>query len=305
MKLDELVQIIENAGGCEWAQESAVDLLPKINHLEATGGFEKLFKQLRQAKEPGDFRGRVLEVNFAGQFLKYHGNLRYEAKQGRPGDIDFCWQVNDHKVFIEMKLLQEDQKTKAQIQSQTMQRGVFFICRDNDHIDIVRLQRDIINKATIKKFDPVPKPGTLNFVAIDLTEIELGMVDLSDCLLAVGGNPLVLQYGHHSHTVSDVVGVFESKTRPFSPAELAWVREIHAIPNDQPHPRDYIHGVIFLNRSPANKALLGYELRARLIINQHLPIERSVLDQVIGEFYKAIPFADAKQTQRSEYAGSR
>jgi hypothetical protein len=90
--------------------EQAEEFLKKITRLETAGAYD--FTQLKTAKEPDDFRGLVLEVNFANLFVQKGIQLRYEAKQKMSGDVDFCWYVNGDHVFIEMKLLGQDQKTK-------------------------------------------------------------------------------------------------------------------------------------------------------------------------------------------------
>jgi len=63
MKLDELQQTIAQSGGGPFAAEYAERLLRKIQRLDATGRCRELVAQLRSAREAGDFRGRVLEVN--------------------------------------------------------------------------------------------------------------------------------------------------------------------------------------------------------------------------------------------------
>jgi hypothetical protein len=63
MQLDELKGIIKAAGGGENALAYAEALLVKINRIESEKQYAALLGQLRNAKEQGDFRGRVLEVN--------------------------------------------------------------------------------------------------------------------------------------------------------------------------------------------------------------------------------------------------
>jgi len=108
MKLDELKVIIKAAGGGENALAYAEALLVKINHIESEKQYATLLGQLRNAKEQGDFRGRVLEVNFADCFLRKGIVLEYGVKQGMSGDIDFGWNIDGHKAHIEMKLLGQD-----------------------------------------------------------------------------------------------------------------------------------------------------------------------------------------------------
>src|SRR5688572_5511264 len=101
MERDELIAIVKAAGGGENALAYTDDLLAKVNGLEAAEAYDKLLKQFGTAKEEGDFRGRVLEVNFAYAFLRHGITLDQAVKQGMKGDIDFRWNLADHAVYFE------------------------------------------------------------------------------------------------------------------------------------------------------------------------------------------------------------
>src|SRR6266480_3361083 len=105
MQLDELPAIIKAAGGGPNALAYTDPLLTKINRLEATGRYQPLLAQLTSAREAGDFRGRVLEINFAEAFVKKGIELAYGVRQGMSGDIDVLWRIGPRDVFIEIKLL--------------------------------------------------------------------------------------------------------------------------------------------------------------------------------------------------------
>ena len=110
MQLYELKTIIQGAGGQHYAQEYAEALLEKINRIESTGSYKNLIVQFSAAGEQVDFRGRVLEVNFLNLFLQKGFYLQYSAKQDVAGDIDFCWDLEGYRFFIEMKLLGQDKR---------------------------------------------------------------------------------------------------------------------------------------------------------------------------------------------------
>jgi hypothetical protein len=118
-----------------------------------------------------------LEVNFAHLFVI---GLQYGAKQGMSGDIDFCWLVNGHQVFIEMKLLGQHKQTKDEINRQLEAAGKFEICNSDDTKDVARIQRDIFEKSSTKKFNPKPQPTWINLVAVDVSELQLGTVDIKN-----------------------------------------------------------------------------------------------------------------------------
>src|ERR1700730_2119958 len=157
MQLDELTRIIQAAGGGPNAIGYAECLLTKLNRLEATNHYGALIAQLRAAREQGDFRGRVLEVNFADLFVEKGLDLEYGVKQGMKGDVDFCWSVAGHKVFVEMKLLGQDKATRDSIRQQLDCAGVSSTFITEDTRDVARIQLDIVQKSSSRKFNPKPE----------------------------------------------------------------------------------------------------------------------------------------------------
>lgn len=269
--LDTLKKAIKAAGGSAYTLESAEALLVKIKKVEASPGGSKLLVQLIKAKEPGDFRGRLLEVNVAAHFLERNIDLFYEVKQGMTGDIDLRFDVNGRPVYLELKHLGLDHQVSACMTHQIEQSGTYSIVQNNDLGDIVRLQRALISKASTKKFNPNPAVGVINLVAVDVTELQLGTVDYCDCLLAASGNGLVHQHCHPACLRPSVVGIFEPiDQKALSADQNRWISEVHQIPSGTPHPRSYIHGAVFLFRTPAETAALSYEVRAVLVWNENL-----------------------------------
>lgn len=267
MDLQELSNIIQNAGGKSNALEYAHAIHKKIVAIEQTGAFNGLMKQLRAARQPGDLRGRLLEVNFAYQAIAQGRTLKYGVRQGMSGDIHFGLALGAYEVFIEMKLLGQAAATKQSMVEQESRTGFSSISL-NDVSEIGRLQRDIVQKATTRKFNPAPQSGWINFVAVDVAELQIGMIDLADCLLATGGNWLVRKHCSEYCTRDEVVGVFERpNTASLTPDQQHWVATILNVPHGQPHPRDYIHGAIFLFREPRETAALSYDLTAIIAWN--------------------------------------
>ena len=293
----ELKAIIQAAGGECWALDDADALLEKINRLETAGGYGSLLTQFRSAKEPGDLRGRVLEANFADLFVQKGIALQYgakQAKQGMSGDVDFCWCVNGVQVFIEMKLLGQDQMTKNAINQQLENTGFCATLISDDTRDVARIQRDIFEKSSTKKFNPQLEPTTINLVAVDVSELQLGTVDIGDCLLAAGGNELVASHCHQTFQRTAVVGVFESAGKTLTTEQAEWVRCYHGPSGaDIPHPRDYIHGVLFLFREPRERAALSYELRGAVVWNPAL-IDDARAKPVLEAFHQIVPRAEFK-----------
>lgn len=291
MELNELIAIISAAGGGTNAVAYAHALLPKLKRIKNLPHGEKLLKQLKNARNAGDFRGRLLEVNFADLFLQSGHTLEYGAKQGRSGDIDFCWTANSRRIFFELKLLGESQskdKTMAGENAANAKNGNYLERLDTN--DIVRLQRDLMSKSSTRKFNSVPEADWINLVVIDVSELQIGTVDAGDCLLAAGGNPLVSRHFDETFTREDVVGVFEKPTseRAFSSAQLKWIEDVIRPPVGSPHPRDYIHGALFLFRVPAEKAALSYDLSAVLVWNT-ARISKDVGGEVCSAIHEVVP----------------
>lgn len=289
MQLDELQATIKAAGGGCNALDYAEPLLKKINRLEGAGGYETLLAQLKSAKEEGDFRGRVLEVNFANLFVESGTPLQYGAKQGMLGDVDFCWHVDEYQIFIEMKLLGQDKKSREAINQQLEDTGFYRMCFSEDTVDVARIQRDIFEKSSIRKFHPLPLPNWINIVAVDVSELQLNTVDIADCLLAAAGNEITARYCHPLTLRPAVVGVFEGAGKALSPDQVEWVKCFHKFSSSgDPHPRDYIHGVLFLFRHPDARAALSYDLSAEIVWNPELMNEKCA-KAIFGSLRQIVP----------------
>jgi len=290
--LNELEQIIRNSGGASTAVEYAARLLEKIHRLEATGRYEQLFQQLRSCREQGDLRGRVLEINFADQFLRNNQKLGYGVQQGMSGDIDFLWCVSGMELYIEMKLLRQDKETRDAMNAQIEAGGVFSTLISDDTRDIARMQLDLIGKATTRKFNPKPQASWINLVGMDVAELQLGMVDSADCVLAAAGNNEVRRfYPHGFFNRPDVIGLFERPVEAhLTQAQKNWVSAVHRVPSRSPHPRDYIHGALFLFREPKDTAALSYGLSTVAVWNSAL-IMREQVTSIWDVMKQFVPFA--------------
>ena len=273
MKIDELRDAIKKTGGGENALAYAGALLEKINRLEPTKRYNALLKQLMASRQQGDFRGRVLEVNFADLLVKQGLDLRYGAKQGGKGDVDFCCPIGGREVFIEMKLLGQDQATRDSINQQIEAVGISSTLITKDTRDIARIQLDLFQKSSHTKFNPKPEKNWINLIAIDVSELQLG---------TAGGNTVAASFFDFSIVYDlilyqaalrpDVVGVFEQLEKP-SPTQGQWKAGIHKVPQGAAHPRDYIHGALFLFRDPKETAALSYALRSAIVWNAAIVTE--------------------------------
>lgn len=273
MKIEQLRHSIQKAGGGDNALAYADALLEKINRLESTKRYTALLRQLSSSRQHGDFRGRVLEVNFVDPFVKQGIDLCYGAKQGSKGDVDFCWTVNSQQVFMELKLLGQDQATRDSINKQLEAIGRSSTVVMDDTRDIGRIQLDLFQKSSTTKFNSKPAKQWINLIGIDVSELQLGMADVCDCLVAAGGNSVASRHCSAADLRPNVVGVFE-RLGTLTPLQKEWVSGVHKVPAGAPHPRDYIHGALFLFRQPSETAALSYSLSSAIVWNPAMVTEK-------------------------------
>lgn len=289
MDKQELVCIIKRAGGKTHAIGYADELLQKVNKLEENGGFCGLMKQFKTSSEEGDFRGRVLEINFANCFIEKCFDLTGPAKQGGSGDVDFLWKLENYNIYIEVKLLRQDKKTLDSIKQQLQKNGKFSVFKSVNG-DIIRLQRSILEKSSLKKFSHSPKSSWINLIGIDISELQLGAVGIRDCLLAAGGHQALQYYFNESEFCPDVIGVFEDiNGRKLSNGQSTWVSGIHKIEDNFPHPRDYIHGVVFFFRNPIETAALSYKFVSVVVWNNNI-VDDETRFNITSSLKQILPF---------------
>jgi hypothetical protein len=188
----EIERVIKAAGGSNVARKDLGPLGIKIRRIAKLAKYSGFFRQFLKAKNEGDVRGRLLEIHFLEHFLRQGISLNHAVKQGHSGrgNIDFAWQLPGYQICFEIKLLGQDKKSRDAMNQQLVTSGRHT--EQGDEIDdIIRLQRAIISKSSTTKFNPRPEPSIINMIAIDVSELQLTCVDVDDCLLAAGGNPLV------------------------------------------------------------------------------------------------------------------
>jgi len=246
-----------------------------------------LLEPIRTARDQADLRGRLLELNLAYQFERAGFHPEVCAKQGGTGDMDFRFAVSVDEVFLETKLLRQDEATTTQINSQLAASNNFGVARSDDTEDIARLQRNLIQKANPRKFDAVPKANWINLVGIDVSELQLGMVDVGDCLLAADGNPVATAHCHDSVRRPNVVEVFE-RLSSMTPGQTKWASELDALVGSAVHPREYIHGAVFLFREPEDTAALVYKLTAAIVWNSAL-VTHAIARDLAPALHQIVP----------------
>lgn len=284
-----IARVIKSAGGNNIVLDDLGPLGIKIRRIAQLPKYSDFFRQFLKAKNEGDIRGRLLEINFLDHFLRQGISLDHAIKQGHGGrgDIDFAWQLHGYQICFETKLLGQDKKSRDAM-NQLVTRGRYST-QGNEIDDIIRLQRAIVSKSSTTKFNHRPQSGVINMVAIDVCELQLNCVDVADCLLATGGNPLVSQLYHAACTRAGVVGLFENSLNgTLTEAQHQWVKNILKTEPNVPPPQTYIHGVLFLFRDRRDTAALSYELSSAIAWNPII-ISPHISGLLARPIYSVIP----------------
>jgi hypothetical protein len=69
--------------------------------------------------------------------------------------------------------------------------------------------------------------------------------------------------------------------------QMNWLCRYQHLAEGSPHPREYIHGIVFLFREPWDTAALSYDLSAFIVWNPAL-IAINVVEQIETQFRKVV-----------------
>lgn len=270
-----------------WPQvwEDQLDgLWSKIEHLPRGRGFQRLRSNIKSSNDKSNLIASVLEVTFAYQFESAGIELDYEVKQdsSQPSSVDFRWKVAPGlAVYIETRLLQQDRATTESIEDQLRASNAWSVVKDgeDDQQDIIRVQQVIIEK--VQKEDGTPTKflvrdqGTINIVAVDVSEIILGMFDHDDCLLVGLGDPAVASICQRG-----IFGLFQ-ELRPDYPDRIHVLAEAYA------HIKNTLRGILFLFKRPKREPF-NYSLEHLLVWNTSL-MEKGDVAVISEQIKRAMP----------------
>lgn len=254
-----------NGHAAEDNDPRVISLAAKLDLLKETRRYQSLLGNLFGASDPANLQSLLLEAVFAFQFESAGKPLQYEAKQ-RDDDntsIDFLRQLpSDNKLYIEMRLLQQSNWITGDIAEQVEFFGGYAVTLDGeqDKKEVLRLQRTVLEKAQDKHGRPIKfaeaRDRQFNVIAVEVSELQLGMVDLDDCLLVTYGDPAV-----HRINQRGVVGLFQQVDASYPQQLLEAAKMFEAF-------RSNIHGVLFLWKTPPGPA--DFELQYFLACNRAL-----------------------------------
>ncbi len=276
---------ITNSRGVLPAGDELAHLLAKIDGLEQTGRHASLLDQLAKANDKANFLAALLEVTFASQFESQGLQLAREIKQTpeMPGSVDFRRSFAGGHLDMEVRLVQQDQKTTDQIREQLDQGPFFAVAMDAgaQMKAICRAQNIILSKiqdpddGTPAKF-AAPQAGVTNIVVVDTHDLFLGGIDVDDCRLVAYGDPAV----QREYRLG-LFGLFQ-QLHGADGAELQQHYERFT------HARATVHGLMFLFRTPGS-GIFNYGLLQFMCWNSELiDVDRSAI--AMAEIHRAIPF---------------
>lgn len=257
-----------NASGyhVDATDDRLVPLVEKIGFLQVLGRYQGLIASLLAANDQSNLKSLLLEATFAFQFERVGKSLRYEV-QRRANDetsIDFLRHpASLREICIEMRLAQQRQATTHAIEQQLQQTGYYEVIQDgnDDRAETLRLQRIIHEKVVNAVGQPIKftsgTADTYNVVAIEVSELHLGMTDGLDCVLAMYGDPAVPEMARRG-----IFGLFQ-KVRAEYPDY------IHQMASTFSYFRSTVHAVLFLWKVPRGAAI-DFQLQYVLVHNRVL-----------------------------------
>ena len=277
-----LHSIVEQFGGAD--DEEIEGLREKLNYIGNTGRYDGLIKSISAANDKSNFLAAIFEATLAFQFESAQLPLEYEVKQDSDDDssIDFLRRMDSGiSIYIEARLLQQDAATEQSIKNQLESSNFYQIAMNgnDDRDSIIRLQSVILSKVQKKNGTPVKflrvDKDIVNIVAINVSDLILGTIDIHDCLLSTCGDPYVDEMFKRG-----IFGLFQKALSGDS-------QEAHEIARSFVHVRNTLSGVLFLFKS-SNSGSLNYELEQYFVWNRNLANDAHV-EEVYSEIKRAIP----------------
>lgn len=241
-------------------------LAKKLDFLLETNRYSRLISRLLDANDGANLRSLVLEVTFAFQFENARIPLRYEVRLRSDDEtsIDFlCESESGKELCIEMRLVQQRQMLTTLFEQQLRESDYFgtILDRADDRADTLRLQRLILEKAVNSRGERIKfesgGANSYNIVAIEVSELHLGMIDHADCVLAAYGDPAVPQLARRQ-----MFGLFQ-EPRPEYP------QHIHDVAARFTPFRQAVHAILFLKKIPSENPI-NHRLKYLLIRNRQL-----------------------------------
>lgn len=267
----------------------------KLELLATRGNYNELLKSLFLSNDLSEFNSYVFEILFVHDFESKNIPLSYEVNQipNECSSIDFCYHTDNHKIYFELRLIQQRNWITTQIESQLAANNICeTLLNGNDETDeAIRIQNLILSKCqttdgTPTKFFTV-KDGELNIIVLNISELHLGMIDKADCFLPMYGDRNVTFLYRRG-----IFGMWQASPLPNSEIEQKCYEKFR-------HFRETIHGVLFVRYVKGsgylNKMFIDRELEYFAILNNNL-LSKETSDLVGKELASFLPsWLDKKQ----------
>jgi len=265
------------------APDEVAGIVKKLEYLDRLGRYTLLLKNLTKCNDINNFKSIIVEATFAYSFEAVNMPLFYEESQteNQESSIDFLLNTQDGKnIYFEIRVNQQQKQTQKEIAQQLSQNNMYSVSWNGmeEQKDIIRLQSNILSKVQGK--DGVPTKfftatsGVFNIVAVDITELLLGVVDKNDCILAAYGDPYVEERYRRN-----IFGLFQKPKQNYPDFILDVYKKFF-------HFRKTIHGILFLVRHSLSGPL-DFELRYLLIQNIDL-VSDSMAKLLDNELLRAL-----------------
>jgi len=239
------------------------NLTKKLEYLDKTGRYSLLLKDFFKCNDINNFKSIVVEATFAYSFEVVNIPLYYEIAQSNDhnSSVDFLLKSqNGKKIFFEIRVNQQQKQRQDEIASQLKLKNMYSVSMNgtDEQKEIIRLQSNILSKVQDKNGNPIKffttEPGVFNIVAVEITEMILGVVDKNDCMLTSYGDLYVEERFQRT-----IFGLFQKP-------EQHYPDHIMEMSKHFSHFRKTVHGILFLVRHSISGPL-DFDLRYHLIPN--------------------------------------
>ncbi len=275
-KLYETLQRFGMSNPADWQDYIGI-LLRKLEFLNDLGRYDGLLKTIFSSNDKNEFNSYAFEAAFAFDFEINGHQLKYEVNilPDSLTSIDFCYETGESKIYIELRVVNQRNALTGFMEGQLKHYGSFEILQDGEEeqSETIRLQNLILSKCQ-DKGNPIKfrhEEGNYNFIVVFVSALHLGMIDKTDCLLAMYGDegvPSIFRRG--------VFGLCQQLSEHATEEERQYYEKFN-------HFRETIHGVLFVknaSRGGDPKYLVDLELQYFLVGNNTI-LEKKECDVII------------------------
>lgn len=251
--------------GIDAPSEDIDTLQNRVSYVLDKKKYNRLVRDIYRENDKNNFYSKVFEVHiaYAIEIAGLKSVYEINVRDGDNSNIDFFVDDDGFSLFIEAKLKQA-LNTRADIEQQLQIDNTYslFMNDDEQKSDILRLQSDILSKlqrqdGTRIKFSD-PDNISANVIAINVSDLILGMIDPYDCILACCGDSGVSK----EHLKKGVVGIFEQRI-------MTQYSDDQSLVDRFKNAQSCLNGVAFLFR-PRFSNEINSDLSYFFVSNRHL-----------------------------------